>query len=1841
MKESMILSRIRIGSVAPPDDDDDEEEDWVESVADLFTDPESTLEYVSIMAADELRVVGVALQTRGLEFVCQLITAVRANVLAAAMRHVYLVRTEPLVPAAIFRDLAGVLSQRDATLRIEEARMIMGEKMILMLKQLPERSQALIRKLCVLFLKLCSTDEDLHFVAYTFSAGVFQLGKAKGQAVEILKIITKYMQRELNLSLESKRKADSDAAEMQSREKKTRSALSNAIASRNIQALAAALTSARELPALRRDPAYMCATKMQQELVQYEKDLKSAMSGRVKAPLQACIDEAVRLGLSGPRERRARAYLAHLDDQAAITAKLESAAQTGDKTAIATAINLAESFQVLEALADAGVLEDGDAEGEGDAGSVGGRIVANGLAVSGSQFNHPSLVRSRARLDELRQRDKITGDLSEAVKLKSLPLLHRALGAAAELGSDADEKDAIQGHAAAAKLLRAMEAAQAATTEALMARDAEKLNQAVATAREVGLAEDGLTRMAVKMASSIEAAIQLRARMTTAAGGVDRSEIEACLAEAGAIRVWEFDEKNGNLSTRDSDAVSEWTEALQCRMRLDEFKKQTRIRRKISLARSRRQLTMLDSALTDATTSQLSFEDIKDAEELLQSLKKHRSALTKAIFARDERSIEKGINSAAKLGQNGPLEQVAARLRANLQEETFLRTRLQDAVKSGKVDMINSAVEGCKAFTALVAIPGKTSEETGKQDPPGLEEKENSDVFKADILTSEKTLAMLKDEQDARRAVAKALASRDPVTLAEALQGADKFFSANPGRAQTDVWKSLIGLARGLQQDLDTYAEKLISAAAARDATAMAACCARADALGLNGDREAAARGLLREYRNESIVVENLEFATEGTDLTWIKEALEGVRTFKRTEFSSTSPPPGISPTAAEFRRSFTDSISKSVRALMEKAEKLISALETERERALRREEAAARESASAAAEAERLRAERDAVAKADAEKRKAEAERAAKERAEKEAEEKKKTAAAEAQRAKEQKAREALARVSGGGALGVIESAVSAAKSAGIPAGDSLLAEAESLLTTAKSLQSRVVQAMQATDASVLRTLSQEIASTPVEFAEKSSFRSYLQRVEATEDAAKRLRAALDSNNAIHLRSALSVASARDQAEEKESAKVDNAFGLQSLIREATAELRGLEEREAAVAELVAVMQGTADPNKIKKAVDDAKRRLSGNSDAAALAGAVSLQEQLERSAKSLSAAVESRNGSAMRAQLAEASAEKDAKKMGEFLAYALGSNAAGPVAGVAAAVDTLCKHLCEEQEILKKVAEAIGSPPGQGLAVPLSEASALIDRAEIFSRKSLVAGALVESKSLPSLSEAAPVSTLRRAVESARLAKSAKTKLIQALTQKRGDREFIAAALAEAAKVRGASGWAETSQTSSLLADLDSLRSQLDSALRSRSLTTVRSACEALSRSAVDGGAKGASLLKLRARMERREGLRTKLLAAMVDANDAVLPSQIASAEKYSDYKISAEGALCEGGPGFPAALLEAAKKLSARLTARAEILNSLRAATDSRDEKALETALSKASEFSELTADASGALRETASEGLKNVRVTRARQTLDAIKATRARQEAKEKAAAERKRAEDAAKAAEAAAEAENEKKTAQAAKAAAAAETSTSLAPTAAKPKAQLKPKPKPKPAAKAKSAAKSTDKSSNRKGLMSLWNKRAKSAEEDMKTNVFSKNYKGTKKLKRGDKGYGTAKEGSKSAARAKKAKLWVKEQIGILLHTIRRVGSEKKLAKSQENEISKKQGLETGAQCMQVSFGVLFKTYQDISDTLVGMLRRAKKYKLLGFKGDMLFQGQSDGVMIFLMPKAATWKYLPEGFKAS
>lgn len=102
------------------------------------------------------------------------------------------------------------------------------------------------------------------------------------------------------------------------------------------------------------------------------------------------------------------------------------------------------------------------------------------------------------------------------------------------------------------------------------------------------------------------------------------------------------------------------------------------------------------------------------------------------------------------------------------------------------------------------------------------------------------------------------------------------------------------------------------------------------------------------------------------------------------------------------------------------------------------------------------------------------------------------------------------------------------------------------------------------------------------------------------------------------------------------------------------------------------------------------------------------------------------------------------------------------------------------------------------------------------------------------------------------------------------------------------------------------------------------------------------------------------------------------------------------------------------------------------------------------------------------------------------------------------------------------------------------------------------------------------------------------------------KLTKADDMYGRPVEGTLTEYRGNKAKNVIANNIVECCETIRTCGAQTKDG------------------TWEVTFGVLFKTYERINDTLVGLLVRARRHGLLEFPGEMLYQGQDNNVIITL-----------------
>eukprot|EP00794_Sanderia_malayensis_P010778 gene10778-11931_t len=147
-----------------------------------------------------------------------------------------------------------------------------------------------------------------------------------------------------------------------------------------------------------------------------------------------------------------------------------------------------------------------------------------------------------------------------------------------------------------------------------------------------------------------------------------------------------------------------------------------------------------------------------------------------------------------------------------------------------------------------------------------------------------------------------------------------------------------------------------------------------------------------------------------------------------------------------------------------------------------------------------------------------------------------------------------------------------------------------------------------------------------------------------------------------------------------------------------------------------------------------------------------------------------------------------------------------------------------------------------------------------------------------------------------------------------------------------------------------------------------------------------------------------------------------------------------------------------------------------------------------------------------------------------------------------------------------------------------------------------------------DKNVNRRHKLddkvNIWEQKLKEHREKQLINPFSE-WEGAshrEKLSLENENYGKPVQGSFTELRGKQAHEHVSSEILTLLRIIKQNG--KPNEGNDSTEI--------------ITFGRLFEIYTNISNKVVGMLLRARKYGFVNFVGEILFQGRDTNVEIWL-----------------
>ena len=133
-----------------------------------------------------------------------------------------------------------------------------------------------------------------------------------------------------------------------------------------------------------------------------------------------------------------------------------------------------------------------------------------------------------------------------------------------------------------------------------------------------------------------------------------------------------------------------------------------------------------------------------------------------------------------------------------------------------------------------------------------------------------------------------------------------------------------------------------------------------------------------------------------------------------------------------------------------------------------------------------------------------------------------------------------------------------------------------------------------------------------------------------------------------------------------------------------------------------------------------------------------------------------------------------------------------------------------------------------------------------------------------------------------------------------------------------------------------------------------------------------------------------------------------------------------------------------------------------------------------------------------------------------------------------------------------------------------------------------------------------KQTVQLFNAKAETTQKEWDRNPYSGNY--TRPVyKTTDERYGRPEEGSLTERRAKAGGEYVLREMIFLCECINKYGT------------PQPDGTVT------ITFGLMFDLYSTYSESLVGMLLRARKHGCIHFEGEMLYQRQDEKKIITLL----------------
>jgi len=200
----------------------------------------------------------------------------------------------------------------------------------------PDAGEWLVRKLCLLTLKLARDDKDEVMQSFHFQNCV-QVKTNDNNPNIVLRILQKAVRRSLRTAEEKQRELEALRG-LRIRE------LSEAAVDRDLKRLREAIKKAQECDIVS-DPMFLCATKLAKAIESFHTDLLAAMKARDAKLIEAAIERGLKLGLKGEWVTLAKKLLKNIQAEFILKKQLTDAKTRFE---LCEARDCAKEFKVLE-----------------------------------------------------------------------------------------------------------------------------------------------------------------------------------------------------------------------------------------------------------------------------------------------------------------------------------------------------------------------------------------------------------------------------------------------------------------------------------------------------------------------------------------------------------------------------------------------------------------------------------------------------------------------------------------------------------------------------------------------------------------------------------------------------------------------------------------------------------------------------------------------------------------------------------------------------------------------------------------------------------------------------------------------------------------------------------------------------------------------------------------------------------------------------------------------------------------------------------------------------------------------------------------------------------------------------------------------------------------------------------------------------------------------------------------------------------------------------------------------------------------------------------------------------